>query len=223
MTHWLPENISSYGGRVDGVIQLVFWIVGAWFVVVLGLLLVFAVRYRRARHPQAAYVPARSWRAMSFVLVPCAAVLLFDLVIETASSRAWDHIKVDLPPADLTVRVIGKQYAWTLVHPGPDGVLDTADDITELNTLHVPAGRVVHFELQSEDVIHSFFLPNLRLKQDAVPGRTVQGWFEATRPGSYQLVCAELCGIGHTNMRGKLEVHTREDYEQWMASARPAP
>lgn len=223
MTHWFPENVSTYGGRVDGVIQLVFWIVGIWFVVVLGLLLYFAVRYRRARHPQAAYVPARSWRAMAFVLVPCAVVLGLDLVIEMASSRAWDHIKVDMPPADLTLRVIGKQYVWMIVHPGPDGVLDTADDITELNALHVPAGEVVHFELQSADVIHSFFLPNLRLKQDAVPGRTVRGWFEATRPGSYQLVCAELCGLGHTNMRGRLEVHTRADYEKWMATAPPSP
>ena len=86
---WLPDNISTYGGRIDGVIHLVFWIVGIWFLAVLGLLLVFAVRYRRSKHPRAAYVPARSWRAMAVVLVPCAVVLLFDLVIETASSRTW--------------------------------------------------------------------------------------------------------------------------------------
>ena len=220
MTHWLPENISTYGSRIDAVILLVFWIVGIWFVAVLGVLLFFAVRYRRGAHPRAAYVPARSWRAMAVVLVPCAVILVFDLVIETASSRAWHLIKIDMPPADLTVRVIGKQYAWTIVHPGPDGALDTADDITELNTVHVPAGEVVHFELQSQDVIHSFFLPNVRLKQDAVPGRTVRGWFEVTRPGSYQLVCAELCGLGHTNMRGRLEVQTRDDYERWLAAAR---
>ena len=221
MLRWLPENVSTYGDRVDGVIHLVAWIVGVWFALALGLLLYFAVRYRRPWQPQAAYVPARTRRSMAVVLVPVAAILVLDLVIEAASSRAWDTIKIHMPEPALTVRVIGEQYAWTIVHPGADNVLDTADDITELNVMHVPAGEVVQYELQAKEVIHSFFLPNLRLKQDAVPGRTVRGWFEATRPGKYQLVCAELCGLGHTNMRGTLEVQSPADYQAWVAAAAP--
>ncbi len=222
MNRWLPENASSYGARIDGVIDLVFWIVGAWFVLVMGVLLVFAIRYHHRWHERAAYVPARTLRGMAIVLVPTAVILLFDLVIEAASTRVWDRVKIDMPPAAQTVRVIAKQYTWTIVHPGADNQLDTPDDITELNVMHVPKGEVVHFELLSEDVIHSFFLPNLRLKQDAVPGRTIRGWFEATRPGTYQLVCAELCGLGHTNMRGRLVVHDAEGYRAWLGSASAA-
>jgi cytochrome c oxidase subunit 2 len=221
MQHWLPENIATYGNRVDGVIQLIFAIVGLWFVAAMGLLLFFAIRYRHAWHRRAAYAPARTRRGMALVLVPVAAVFLFDVVIDAASTSAWDHIKVQMPQSNHTVRIVGKQYVWTCIHPGLDGVLDTADDIVETNALHVPAGEVVRFELQAEDVIHSFFVPNLRLKQDCVPGRTIAGWFEASRAGTYQLLCAELCGIGHTNMRGRLEVHSPEDYSRWVTAQAP--
>ncbi|UCE03322.1 MAG: cytochrome c oxidase subunit II [Candidatus Latescibacterota bacterium] len=221
MERWLPQDVSSYGHQVDGVIQLIFWIVGIWFVAALGILLFFAVRYRRSNSPRAAYAPARSLRSMSFVLIPVVLVLLFDLAIDTASTRAWDHIKVEMPPAGQTIRVIGKQYVWDFVHPGLDGELDTADDIKETNTLHVPVDTVVRFQLEAEDVIHSFFVPNLRLKQDAVPGRSITGWFEATREGTYQILCAELCGIGHTNMRGWLQVHSQQGYREWLAEQSP--
>lgn len=222
MMRWLPENVSTFGADVDGVIELIFWIVGAWLVLAMGVLLFFALRYRQSAGARAAYAPARTLRSMSVVLVPVALVLLFDLGIDTASTRAWDRIKVELPESHMTVRVIGKQFAWTFVHPGLDGVLDTADDISELNTLHVPVDRVVEFELQSEDVIHSFFLPNLRLKQDAVPGRTFKGWFEVTQTGRYQIVCAELCGLGHTNMRGWLQVYDEQGYNDWLATTEPS-
>jgi cytochrome c oxidase subunit II len=81
----------------------------------------------------------------------------------------------------------------------------------------VPVNKVVHVHLGSEDVIHSFFIPNLRFKQDMVPGRTVTGWFEATKPGRYELPCAELCGFGHSGMKGWLHVHSAEDYAKWAA------
>lgn len=216
MTSWLPENIGSFGGEVDGVILLVYRIVGIWFLVALGLVIYFALRYRRRGDRRAAYAPGRSWRAMAIVLVPTVLVLGFDLGIDAASTRVWDHVKIELPPADQVVRVRGKQYVWTFVHPGPDGRLDTADDLELQNNLHIPVNATIQFELQAEDVLHSFFLPNIRLKQDAVPGRTFRGWFRATKTGRYQIVCAELCGIGHTNMRGWLEVHDAAGYQAWM-------
>lgn len=216
MNRWLPENIASYGDRVDGVIELIFWIVGAWFVLAMGLLLFFAIRYRQRSNRRAAYAPARNLRGMAFVLVPAAVVLAFDLGIDAASTGAWDLIKVELPEPDMVVEVRGKQYVWTFVHPGQDGILGTADDVEEQNNLHVPRDAVVQFELESEDVIHSLFMPNLRLKQDAVPGRLIRGWFKATREGIYQILCAELCGIGHTNMRGWLHVHSADSYQEWL-------
>lgn len=222
MMRWLPENVSTFGGDVDGIIQLIFGIVGTWLVLAMATLLFFALRYRSTSQRRAAYAPARTLRGMAVVLLPVGLVLLFDLGIDAASTRAWDRIKVELPQAELAVRVIGKQYVWTFVHPGADGLLDTSDDITELNTLHVPVNVVVHFELQAEDVIHSFFIPNLRLKQDAVPGRTFKGWFEVTREGRYQIVCAELCGLGHTNMRGWLQVYDEQGYRDWIAANQPS-
>lgn len=216
MSAMLPQSASSYGPHVDGVIGLIFGIVGVWFLIALGTLLYFAIRYRRVEGRRAAYVPGNTLRQLAFVLVPCALVLGFDLAIDAVSAKVWEEIKVDLPEGDLVVRVKSQQFVWTFVHPGKDGALDTADDVVIENNLHVPAGKTIHFELTSQDVIHSFCVPNFRLKQDAVPGRTFRGWFRATRPGTYQIVCAELCGIGHTNMRGWLHVHDEAGYAAWL-------
>ena len=84
------------------------------------------------------------------------------------------------------------------------------------NELHVPVNKVVRIDLTSKDVIHSFFVPNLRLKQDAVPGRIIHVWFEATEVGEYEIPCAELCGFGHSGMLGTLTVQSEEDYDKWL-------
>jgi cytochrome c oxidase subunit II len=99
---------------------------------------------------------------------------------------------------ELEVAVAAKQFEWNVTYPGPDGVLGTADDFTRRNQLHLPVGRVVHVHLTAEDVIHSFFLPEFRVKQDAVPGMRIPVWFEATRTGTFMLGCAELCGMATT-------------------------
>ncbi len=211
----MPTNAATFGGDVDGVINLIFWIVGIWFLIALGLLLYFSVRFRRREGVRAAYLPGRG-RQLWYVLIPAALVLLFDLGIDAVSTRAWEHIKIDMPAPEHVVRVSGKQFVWTFTHPGPDQRLDSADDLVLENHLHIPVGTVVHFELVAEDVIHSFFVPNFRLKQDAVPGRRITGWFEATREGTFQIVCAELCGLGHTNMRGWLHVHSDAGYREWL-------
>ena len=109
----------------------------------------------------------------------------------------------------------GKQFNWEVVYAGPDGKFDTADDRTFDNEIHVPVGKPVRLELRSKDVIHSFFLPNLRLKQDVVPGRVIDAWFEATKTGKYELPCAMLCGFGHSGMKGYLFVETPEAFDQW--------
>ena len=110
----------------------------------------------------------------------------------------------------------GKQFNWEFTYPGPDGKLGTPDDLKLDNELHIPVGKVVHVNLTAKDVIHSFFLPHFRLKQDAVPGREIPVWFEATKPGEYEIPCAELCGFGHSGMNGKLYAHTPEEYEKWV-------
>jgi cytochrome c oxidase subunit 2 len=127
-----------------------------------------------------------------------------------------------VPPSDVHVQVTAKQFNWEILYPGPDGKIGTADDLQMDNELHVPVGKVVRVTLKAKDVIHSFFLPNLRLKQDAVPGREIQAWFEATKPGRYEIPCAELCGFGHSGMLGHLTVHTADDYDKWVKEQWPS-
>jgi cytochrome c oxidase subunit 2 len=131
------------------------------------------------------------------------------------SVSTWARVKRHAPDSDFELQVTAKQFNWEVVYPGTDGKFGTDDDIKFDNDLHVPVNKVVRIHLQSNDVIHSFFLPNLRLKQDAVPGRNILVWFEATKPGKYELPCAELCGFGHSGMKGWLFVHTPEEYTKW--------
>ncbi len=119
-------------------------------------------------------------------------------------------------PADETVRVIAQQWAWTFVHPGPDGELNTADDITTIDELHIRANTLYHYKLEARDVLHSFSIPVFRLKQDAVPGRIITGWFEATKTGSFDIQCAEICGIGHGLMGARIFIETPEQHAAWM-------
>src|SRR5205823_5633642 len=123
------------------------------------------------------------------------------------SKSQWEAIKSHQPPADVTVRVTGRQFNWIVTYPGPDGNFDTeADNKETFDELHVPVNKVVHVKLRSKDVIHSFFVPVFRLKQDALPGREITVWFEATKAGEYEMPCAELCGFGHSGMLGKVVV-----------------
>jgi cytochrome c oxidase subunit 2 len=119
------------------------------------------------------------------------------------------------------VRVIAQQWAWSFVHPGPDNVLDTADDITTVNELHVAANTLYHFKLESLDVLHNFSVPVFRLKQDAIPGRVITGWFEPTLTGTFDIQCAEICGIGHALMPAKIVIESSEQHAAWVEQNSP--
>jgi cytochrome c oxidase subunit 2 len=218
MPSWFPEAASSYAGEMDSLIWTITLIVGAWFILAEGLLLYLIVRYRRRPGRRALYLPARSLRAMSFVLVPCIVILGFDLVLDAVAAPVWDEIKLEQPPHDHLVGIQGEQWAWRFTYPGADGRLGTDDDIETVNEMHVPVDQVILFELSAKDVLHSFWVPEFRLKQDAVPGRTIRGWFRATREGSYEIPCAEICGIAHTMMKGMLHVESADAYRTWLAS-----
>jgi cytochrome c oxidase subunit 2 len=218
MPTWFPEGASTYAGQMDHLFIVVTVIVGVFLLISEALLIYFALRYRRVEGRKAAYVPARTLRTMAFVLVPCTVILGFDLVIDAMAAPVWDEIKQTLPPAEERVRIEGQQWFWGFTYPGPDGRFDTADDIKTINDLHVPVGRVVVFELTSKDVLHSLWIPALRLKQDAVPGRTIRGWFEATREGRFEVICAEICGLQHTMMKGMMTAESPAAYDSWIAS-----
>lgn len=216
--HLMPVAASSYAGDIDRVMWVITLIVGVWFLAAEGILLWFTFRYRKKEGVRAAYVPGKGFRQTGWILIPCVAILLCDLAIDAFGERVWDTIKQKVPPAQLQIGVEGRQWAWTFTHPGKDGILGSPDDIVIPNEIHVPVGVNVAFTVSAADCLHSFWVPELRLKQDAVPGRHIQGWFRATRPGSYGVLCAELCGVAHGLMRGTLYVDTEADYERWLAS-----
>ncbi len=218
---WLPENASSFGGDIDFLIALISVVVGIWFVAAEAVLIGFAIRYRRRDGKRAAYVPGDTWRSLSWVLVPVALILVCDFGIDAVGADVWSTVKETIAPPQERILIKSKQFVWEIVYAGKDGRLETQDDIRILNDLTVPVDAVVQFDLESEDVVHSLWLPHLRLKQDAVPGRVIRGWFKATKVGTFGLACAELCGVGHGRMGGELHVLPPERYRDWLASQQP--
>jgi cytochrome c oxidase subunit 2 len=213
---WLPEAASSYAKDIDGLLVFISVIVGVWFLAAEGFLLFSALRFRRRAGERARYLPGNTTRAMAFVLVPCFVVFCLDLVIDAVAAPVWHDIKEDLPPHDEQVRVMGEQWAWRFTFPGPDGEFETADDFETVNELHAPVDKVILFELRARDVLHSFWIPELRLQQDAVPGRVIRGWFRPVAEGEFEIPCAEICGFGHTLMKGRLTVESESAFRQWV-------
>jgi len=210
---WLPENVSTYGREIDSLFHLIYWITGLTFILVTVTMLAFLVIYRDRPGRRARYTHGSTPLEIAWTVVPS----LILVVLTFLSVPAWSKIKMQVPPSDFAVQVTAKQFNWQVVYPGPDGKFGTADDKQFLDEMHVPVNKVVHVHLRSQDVIHSFFVPQFRMKQDAVPGREITQWFEATKPGKYELPCAELCGFGHSGMRGWIYVHTADDYKKWVA------
>jgi cytochrome c oxidase subunit 2 len=215
----LPENVSSFGGDIDSVFRLILYVVGFFFIVAEILLVYFATHYRRSRVRHAIYSRGEKAREAAWVLVPAALVLMFDLGIDAAGHRAWALVKQNPPQGEVEVLVTAKQFNWNFTYPDKNGKLGSPNGVTLENELHVPVGKVVRMTLTSEDVIHSFWVPNFRLKQDVVPGRKIVAWFKITKPGTYEIACSELCGFGHYSMRGEVVVHTEAEYARWQAES----
>jgi len=213
MMRWLPEDVSTYGREIDALFFLIYYITAATFILVTVLMIWFLRKYRDRGNRRATYTHGNTTLEIIWTVVP-AAILI---VLSFMSVSTWAKVKREVPPTDFEVSVAAKQFNWDVSYPGPDGKLGTEDDIKFDNDIHVPVNKVVRLHLAAADVIHSLFIPNLRFKQDTVPGRKILGWFEATKPGKYELPCAELCGFGHSGMKGWLHVHTAEDYAKWAA------
>ena len=219
MLDWLPENISTYGAEIDSLFYLVYYITVVAFILIAAAMVVFLIVYREREGHRAKFIHGHTGLEIAWTSITAVAMLTLGLM----SKPLWTKIKEDVPPFDIQVQVTGKQFNWDVLYPGPDGEFGTQDDLTIENMAHVPVNKVVRVILTSEDVIHSFFVPVLRLKQDTLPGRKINAWFEATKPGTYEIPCAELCGFGHSGMLGYLIVHTDEDYQAWVQENWPAP
>jgi len=195
MLRWLPENVSTFGKEIDSLFYLIYYVTGAVFILVTVLMLLFLIRYRHREGRRAIYTHGNTALEITWTVIPAAILLALTFI----SASTWANIKARNPPADVQVQVTAKQFNWEFLYPGPDGKFGTEDDLLMENELHVPVD-----------------------KQDAVPGREVLAWFEATKAGKYETPCAELCGFGHSGMKGWLFVDTSEDYEKWVKEKWPS-
>ena len=217
-----PPDASAEGWRIDHLIDSTLVLTGVLAALALGWLLWAALRWRRARRPQPAPLRIDGWRA---AVIPIAVATLVLAVVDGrlfALSLRDLHGTFLAAPEDadaVRVEVNAQRWAWNVRHAGQDGVFATDDDVVTLNDLRVPVGRAVIVQLASSDVVHSFYVPALRVKLDAVPGRLHTTWFRAVRAGSFEIACAQHCGVHHDRMRGVVTAMAPDDFDRWVAAA----
>lgn len=211
----LPVNLSANTGSVDDLYYLILAITGLAFVLVEAGILWFVVRYRSREGHTATYTHGDDRLEILWTAVPALVVIFLGIY----SGQLWADLKMEdrFPGDAFVVDVAAQQFEWHFTYAGADGELGTSDDFSDRNRLNVPANRPVKVRLTADDVIHSFFVPELRVKQDAVPGRVTTAWFEVTEPGELEMGCAELCGLGHYRMRARVTVQEEEDFDEWYA------
>jgi len=212
--YWLPRDISKHGWQIDHLFNFILVLTGLVFAATEVVLFWFLWRYdAKTNRAPVKYTHGSHNLEVVWTILP-AATLLFIAIYQM---NAWADVKMR-KPKDMapTVEVTARQFEWRLRYPGPDGKLGTPDDIHHVNDLHIPVDEEILVQLESMDVLHDFFLPNLRIKQDAVPGMSIPVWFRATDVGTYDLVCAELCGWGHYKMKGRLTIESRASFDQWL-------
>lgn len=232
----LPIQASTYAGKVDMALNILQ--VGMLAIFVLwGIFFAYCLfRFNRRANPVAAHGSAKGGMA-SFM--PDVMVLAFELwLIFSLGLPIWSHIKEEFPPENRSnvVEMVSEQFAWGFQYAGPDGAFGkrdpkqinsantigvdysdplSKDDFVSLNELHVPLDKPTIVYMTSKDVIHSFFVPEFRVKQDVVPGMRIPLWFQPTKTGGFEIGCAQLCGLGHYRMKGTVVVHTPEAFETW--------
>jgi len=245
----IPEAASSHAAQIDQTMDLVHWLMlvlfvgwGVFFVYVL-------IRFRQSRNREADYAGVKS-KSSSYLEVGVAVVE--GVLLIGFSIPIWGQRVNEIPPPGdgVTVRVVAQQFAWNVWYPGADGVFGNSDvervdeasnplgldpddpagkdDITTINQLHLPVNKAAIIHLSSKDVIHSFNLPHMRVKQDVIPGLSIPTWFVPTKTTeemrrstgndefNFEIACAQLCGNSHYSMRGFLTVHTQEGFDAWL-------
>jgi cytochrome c oxidase subunit 2 len=221
MIESLVARGSSYAGDIDNLFTLITILVGFWFIVAEGALFYFVFKFKRKEGVKAQYITGEVKSQKKWINIPHILVILCDVVIIVGAIMVWFEVKQSLPTADEKIRVITRQWAFVFVHPGPDGQLDTDDDIATVDELHVKKDTTYHYLLEAKDVVHCFSVPVFRLKQDAIPGREITGWFKPIKEGEFDIQCAEICGIGHGLMAARLFVENAEQHQKWMGETHP--
>jgi cytochrome c oxidase subunit II len=234
---WLPAAASDHAAMLDAVLVSVHAHMALIFVAWLALFVVALVKFRKGANPE----PRIAGISATVAMIAIGLVIAGDVIIlATQALPAWAKRNAPPPPGSppVEIRVIAEQFAWNIHYPGPDGAFgrtrpdlisssnplgidrdDAAatDDIGILNVLMLPVNRTAVIQLTSRDVIHSFTLNEMRVKQDANPGMTARVWFTPVKTGDWEIACSQLCGLGHYRMRGEYHVVERDAWEKWQA------
>jgi cytochrome c oxidase subunit 2 len=214
-----PVAISSFGGHLDWLFKYTSWVTFGFFLVMAGSIAYFIYAYR-ARPGHKAYYTHGLSKAEDLVgkSLDFAVFVSLDLVLIAFSYKDTRDILWNYPvgPDVARVQVMPQQWAWNFKYPGADDKFGTEDDINTINDLRVPVGKKVMFEIKSKDVIHGFFLPNIRMQVDAVPGVVTKLWFDTDRTGDFEIACYHHCGTSHYKMKAFLKVLEQGDYDAWV-------
>ena len=239
----LPPIASAHGYEID---QMIYIVHGLMFLLFAGwgvFFIVSLIKFNSKVNPKANYHGVKSHFSS---VIEIAVVVAEVILLICFSIPFWAKQVNTFPdrPDALNISIVAEQFAWNVHYPGKDGKFgktsiklinsqsnplgldvadpDAKDDITTVNQLHVPVGHPIILHLSTKDVIHSFDLPIMRVKQDVLPGMKIKTWFTPTKTGSSEIVCAQLCGIGHYRMKGFLTVHSEKEYDEWLAKQTPA-
>ena len=240
MLDWLglPVAASAHAGEIDETMVLVHWLMAVLFVGWSIFFVYVLMRFRRKAHPTASHHGLRgrwsTWIEGGVLVAEVVLLAFFSIPVWSA--------RVDAFPSEresVVVRVVAEQFAWNVHYPGPDGQFGRTDirllgpanplgldrndpaakdDITTINQLNLPVNRPVIVHLSSKDMVHGFALPQMRVKQDAIPGIGQPVWFTPTMTGRWEIPCSQLCGLGHYRMRGFYTIQTPAEYDAWLAS-----
>ncbi len=235
LSPWYFTPIASNWTSIDTAVDITFWVTGAVFVAI-NLFMVYAlIRYSHKKGGKASYEPenAKLERRLTFWTAIGIATLL------APGLYAWDKF-VTIPDNASVLEVVGQQWGWSFRFPGKDGVLGTTDAqyvsddnpfginpgdpygrddiLISDNTVHIPVGKPIKVVLRSKDVLHDFFVPQFRARMNLVPGIVTYFWFTPTKVGTYEILCAQLCGIGHYTMRGTVIVDDQKTFDAWLKS-----
>lgn len=236
MTRWLPPAASAHAAGIDRELAIVHIVMLALFVGWFAYLAWVLFRFRRSRQP----FPSQQGASGRVAMFITAGVVVFEAVMLVGLSLPMWFTRQGPPPADssaVVVRVVAQQFQWNFHYPGADGQFgDTRPDLVSAENpvgldrtsphgaddivtglLHVPVGRQVVVQLTSKDVIHSFGLPNFRVKQDVIPGMIATVWFTPTVPGQFDIACSQLCGLAHYRMRSDVVVESADAFAKFLA------
>ncbi|HEY6327837.1 MAG TPA: cytochrome c oxidase subunit II [Blastocatellia bacterium] len=240
-TWWFPLGISAHAGEYDSQFSLTLVVVAIGFILAQCALGFVVFSFGSRRPGKATYSHGNNKLEVTWTLV----TLVVFATLAVMGQKVWAELHFhEAPPGSINVEVTAQQFAWNFRYPGPDNVFGKTDpklidastgnplglddqdpagkDDVVTSTLSVPVNRPVHLILRSQDVTHSFFVPNLRFKQDLVPGMGINVHFTPTVIGHYEIACAELCGLGHYKMKSFMDVMSEEDFAKWLKDRAPA-